>query len=226
MDKILAMLNLQQQLNDTTNGKDWEDGFTKNNKPINWNRCTYLECAELIESYPWKHWKDINAQPDYDNIKIEVVDIWHFIMSQALKEYKRKNIGSIEDLTKMIISLPNYELFQSCDACIEEDIYTQMSVIEILIKYIFCEEPIEKIIEAFLNISIQSKLNINTLYELYIGKNILNQFRQDHGYKEGTYNKLWDGEEDNAVMHNILKLDKNITPDGLYSVLKTFYERI
>jgi len=225
MNKVLQMLKLQQELNDTTNGKDWEEGFTKNNKPINWNRCIYLECAELIESYPWKHWKDINAQPDYDNIKIEVVDIWHFIMSQALKEYKRKSLGSIEDLSKMIESLPNFELFKSCDACIEEDIYTQMSVIEILVKDIFCEEPIEKIIQAFIDIAIQSKLNLNTVYELYVGKNVLNQFRQDHGYKEGTYNKLWDGEEDNAIMQNILKLDKNITPKGLYKVLETFYKR-
>ncbi|MFK5976150.1 MAG: dUTP diphosphatase [Sulfurovum sp.] len=225
MNKVLQMLKLQQKLNDTTNGKDWEEGFTKNNKPINWKRCIYIECTELIESYPWKHWKDINAQPDYDNIKIEVVDIWHFIMSQGLKEYKRDNKGTIGDLAQMITNLPNFALFKDCDACIEEDIYTQMSVIELLIKDIFCEEPIEKILEVFLAIAIQSKLNLNALYQLYIGKNILNQFRQDHGYKDGTYNKFWDGEEDNAIMQNILALDKNITPDGLYKVLKTFYER-
>ncbi len=226
MNKVLQMLKLQQQLNDDTNGKGWEDGFTKDNKPISWKRCIYLECAELIESYPWKHWKNINAQPDYANIKIEVVDIWHFIMSQALKDYKEREIGSIGDLADMIKKLPNFALFQNCDNCREEDIYTQMSIVELLIKDIFCDEPIEKIMEAFIDIAIQSKLNLHTLYELYIGKNILNKFRQANGYKEGTYDKYWDGEEDNAIMQNILALDKNLTPDGLYKVLETFYERI
>ena len=55
MDKILQMLLLQQQLNDATNGSGWENGVTKNGKLIDWKRCAYLECAELIESYPWKH---------------------------------------------------------------------------------------------------------------------------------------------------------------------------
>ena len=35
MDKILQMLELQQQLNDATNGLGWEDGMTKNGKPAN-----------------------------------------------------------------------------------------------------------------------------------------------------------------------------------------------
>ena len=28
-------------------------------------------------------------------------------------------------------------------------------------------------------------------------KNVLNFFRQDNGYKDGSYIKLWDGKEDN-----------------------------
>ena len=34
MDKILLMLQLQNQLNDATNGENWTDGITKNNKKI------------------------------------------------------------------------------------------------------------------------------------------------------------------------------------------------
>ena len=111
MDKILQMLELQQELNDATNGLGWENGMTKNDKVIDWKRCTYLECAELIESYPWKHWKNIDAKPDYANIKIEAVDIWHFIMSQALEDYKRGNLGSIDTLARNINDLPNFSTF-------------------------------------------------------------------------------------------------------------------
>ncbi|HFS82753.1 MAG TPA: dUTPase, partial [Epsilonproteobacteria bacterium] len=49
MNKISQMLTLQQELNDATNGKGWEKGITKNGKLIDWKRCIYLECAELIE---------------------------------------------------------------------------------------------------------------------------------------------------------------------------------
>jgi hypothetical protein len=102
MEKIKAMLTLQQQLNDATNGQGWEKGHTQHGKSIDWRRCIYLEAAELIESYPWKHWKNIDASPDYENIKIEAVDIWHFVMSEALRLYKVEEKGSIEDLAMAI----------------------------------------------------------------------------------------------------------------------------
>ena len=36
-------------------------------------------------------------------------------------------------------------------------------------------------------------LSPEQLYRHYVGKNVLNFFRQDHGYQEGTYVKLWQG---------------------------------
>jgi len=98
MNKIETMLRLQQQLNDATNGTGWEKGITKNGKQIDWRRCIWLEAAELVESYPWKHWKNIAANPDYANIKIEAVDIWHFVMSEALRVYAVEGRGDIADL--------------------------------------------------------------------------------------------------------------------------------
>ncbi len=49
------MLKLQQKLNDETNGLNWENGYTKEGKLISWRRCIYMECAELIDSFAWKH---------------------------------------------------------------------------------------------------------------------------------------------------------------------------
>ena len=223
MDKILQMLELQQQLNDATNGLGWEDGVTKNGKPIDWKRCTYLECAELIESYPWKHWKNIDAKPDYANIKIEAVDIWHFIMSQGLEDYKRGELGSIETLANNINSLTNFPAFSGEIQETFKDYYEQIAVVEVLMKTIFCEGSTEKLMSAFIDVAMQSGLNLDALYKLYVGKNILNQFRQDHGYKEGTYIKIWNGEEDNVTMQGILEENEEISPDGLYRALEEAY---
>ncbi|MCD6211883.1 MAG: dUTP diphosphatase [Sulfurovum sp.] len=225
MDKILQMLELQQQLNDATNGLGWEDGITKNGKPIDWKRCTYLECAELIESYPWKHWKNIDARPDYANIKIEAVDIWHFIMSQGLEDYKRGDLGSIETLAKNINDLANYSDFSGELKEHFKDYYEQIAVVEVLMKTLFCEGTTEKLMAAFIDVAMQSGLNLDTLYTLYVGKNILNQFRQDHGYKEGTYIKIWNGEEDNVTMQKVLEENENVKPNELYKALEAAYPK-
>ena len=224
MNKILQMLKLQQELNDATNGKDWEKGSTKNGKLIDWKRCTYLECAELIESYPWKHWKNIDAKPDYANIQIETVDIWHFIMSQGLEDYKMKNLGNIEDLAKAIQKLPNFSSFTEDIIPTTKNYYEQIEIVEVLMKTLFCENSTEALMEAFIDIAVQSGLNIDALYKLYVGKNILNKFRQDHGYKDGSYIKIWNGKEDNVSMQSILE-DDNITPKELYSRLEKAYPK-
>jgi len=223
MDKILQMLLLQQELNDATNGEGWEKGSTRNGKLIDWKRCTYLECAELIESYPWKHWKNIDAEPDYANIKIEAVDIWHFIMSQGLEDYKMQDLGSIETLAAKINALPNFQTFSDDITPTTKNYYEQIEVVEQLMKTVFCGESTERLMEAFIDVALQSGLNLDALYNLYVGKNILNKFRQDHGYKEGSYIKIWNGEEDNVMMQRLLEENDAITPEGLYNALKSAY---
>jgi len=223
MNKILQMLKLQQQLNDATNGEGWEKGMTKNGKVIDWKRCTYLECAELIESYPWKHWKNIDAEPDHANIQIEAVDIWHFIMSQGLEDYKIKALGSIETLAENIQALPNFNDFTAEITPSGKNYYEQIQVAERLMKALFCDASTDELLETFINVALESGLNLDKLYTLYIGKNILNQFRQDHGYKEGTYIKIWHGEEDNVTMQNILAGQSDITPEALYKALEKAY---
>jgi hypothetical protein len=61
---------------------------------------------------------------------------------------------------------------------------------------------------------------------LYIGKNILNIFRQDHGYKDGSYKKIWNGKEDNVIMQEILAENEDISADELYTKLKEIYSKI
>ncbi len=223
MNKIIQMLTLQQQLNNATNGEGWEGGVTKNGKIINWRRCIYLECAELIESYPWKHWKNIDAQPDYENIKLEAVDIWHFIMSQGLEDYKKGRLGSIESLASTISALPNFDAFTAPIQPITTESYAQIEVVEVLLKALFCQDSTEALMQAFIDVAIQSSLNLDSLYTLYIGKNILNQFRQDHGYKVGRYIKVWRGREDNVVMQEILRTTPEISPQALYQALSDAY---
>ena len=227
MNRIVQMLQLQQSLNDATNGENWEEGVTKNGKQIDWRRCIYLEAAELIESYPWKHWKNIDATPDYDNIKIEIVDIWHFIMSEALRLYKVDSLGKIEDIALVVANMDEFETFKEENNENQQlGSYEQIIEVEKMIKILFCNNNINELLVSFLTMSSKLNLKLPELYKLYIGKNILNKFRQDHGYKEGSYIKVWNKEEDNVVMQKILEKNEKITPNSLYNLLEENYPNI
>jgi len=46
-------------------------------------RAVWVECAELLDHFGWKWWK--HQQPDTDQVKLEVVDIWHFGLSDLMR---------------------------------------------------------------------------------------------------------------------------------------------
>jgi hypothetical protein len=67
------------------------------------------------------------------------------------------------------------------------------------------------------------------LFKQHVGKNVLNVFRQDRGYKAGTYIKIWDGREDNEHLADVLGLvDLNAgdVRDALYRSLKAIYHHV
>jgi hypothetical protein len=60
----------------------------------------------------------------------------------------------------------------------------------------------------------------------YIGKNVLNRFRQDFGYKSGEYIKIWNGKEDNEVLVELcatLNVGSEAFQEELYEGLKAAY---
>jgi len=92
-----------------------------------------------------------------------------------------------------------------------------------MVKILFCNSNINALLVSFLTMSSKLNLKLPELYELYIGKNILNKFRQEHGYKDGSYIKIWNGKEDNVVMQEILASNSDITPEELYEALEEAY---
>ena len=61
---------------------------------------------------------------------------------------------------------------------------------------------------------------------------MLNHFRQDNGYKTGTYQKTWGGQEDNvhlvALMDQLTRegVAADDLPTGLYQGLQTRYQQL
>ncbi|EAH9987520.1 dUTP diphosphatase [Campylobacter upsaliensis] len=222
-DLLENMLKLQQKLNDETNGKGWENGYTKEGKLISWRRCIYMECAELIDSFAWKHWKSIKNPTNWDNVRIELVDIWHFILSLLLEERGKKELSFIAMELSSVSAFKDFIKEKGTPS--DEDMYAIISDIELIIhKCSGFGFDIGELLSAFFILCAKCGLNLENLYKIYIGKNVLNAFRQTHGYKEGLYKKLWNDKEDNEILNEIL--NQTLSYEAIYKELEKRYEAL
>ena len=220
--KLEEMFILQKKLNDDTNGVNWELGVNKFDKEINWLRCIHMEVSELIDSTPWKHWKNISSDADLDNIHIELVDIWHFLMSYILQE---TNIPKAVALANTHCLYEAVEI-ENIDYKVVVKEAEKLSYIALAIETgnIPTFTGVERSIDQFFRCCKVAGLSFTWLQKLYIGKNALNKFRQDNGYKEGTYTKIWAGKEDNVVMMAIIEELENASYNTVYKNLQLQYE--
>ena len=226
---IKAMLALQQRLNDETNGAGWEGGYTREGKLISWRRCIYMECSELIDSFAWKHWKNIAAPTNWDNVRIEIVDIWHFVLSLLLEESQNKGCVADEcagQIAAEVCAVSHFDEFcKERSKPDDADIYGVLNDIELIIhKCSGFGLDMGELLSAYFVLAMKCGLNLDMLYQIYIGKNVLNAFRQNHGYKDGSYKKSWNGVEDNEVLNEILK--EKLEFSEIYGELEKRYSAV
>ena len=82
-DKFEHMFEMQKKLNQRI-GVD-TDNFDKDEQikwVLNYTRALSQEVAELIDSVPWKWWAKYQTF-DEQNARVEVVDLFHFLVSLA-----------------------------------------------------------------------------------------------------------------------------------------------
>jgi dimeric dUTPase (all-alpha-NTP-PPase superfamily) len=175
-----------------------------------------MEVAEAIDSFNWKHWKNIDNEPDWSNIRVELVDIWHFIMSESIRinddKYANKFLGLQPkgdfDVNVLVNSLESM-LSLSVTSSIKPE-----------------ANNIREITDIFFTIISHLDINIEDLYKRYVVKNQLNTFRQKNGYKDGSYIKLWNGVEDNVIAFKLMDKNPTITPIELYKKLDFEYSQL
>ena len=198
--QILVMLELQDAMNSKVND-DWA------NQDFSWYRAIWVECAELMDHYGWKWWK--KQTPDAEQVKLELVDIWHFGLSILLLESKSR-----EDITLGIVRRLGKEK-SSGDFRADLEKFTLSTL-----------QNKNFDVSGFGVLMDGVSLTFDELYVSYVGKNILNFFRQDNGYKEGSYRKVWSGKEDNEHLVELIgELDKGSKTfkDDLYLALECRY---
>lgn len=83
MDKLETIFEMQAQLNKRIGVETATmDDTAKAEWVLNYTRAMQQEIAELIDSVPWKWWAKYQ-QFDQQNARVEVVDLFHFLISIA-----------------------------------------------------------------------------------------------------------------------------------------------
>jgi len=83
MDKMDEIFNLQEKLN-TRIGVDMNEMNDEDRAKwiLNYIRAMQQELAELTDSVPWKWWAKYQ-EFDKQNARVEIVDLFHFLISLA-----------------------------------------------------------------------------------------------------------------------------------------------
>ena len=198
---LKTMLSMQDRMN-TRMHADWI------NQQFEWYRAVWIECGELIDHVGYKWWKKQEA--DMDQVRLEVIDIWHFGMSALFD-----GTTDLDALARRI----ELDLYHAEPEISDVRLATEALALDSLHTKSFS-------VPCFAQLMLACDLSFEDLYRHYVGKNVLNFFRQDHGYKEGTYVKEWGGREDNEHLSQILNaLDpaSETFPDDVYEGLLLRY---
>lgn len=210
--QLATMLDLQQKMNTKVNPEWINAGY-------GFMRAAMVESVEAIEHHGWKWWKA--QEKDLPQLQMECVDIWHFALSHILIEYQ----GDVEASARVIAQqLSESVTSLTFDGTIYE--FAQQDLLTNLELMTGLAAAKRFNVSLFMTIIAQCDMSTDTLFEQYVGKNILNFFRQDHGYKEGTYIKEWAGREDNEHLVDVLTaLDSTLDnyADAVYEQLSLRY---
>lgn len=201
LQQIETMLRLQDDMN-TRIHPDWR---AQGNA---WYRAIWVESAEMLDHYGWKWWK--KQTPDLEQVRLELVDIWHFGLSILLE----RSVPADEVADRLAA-----ELESDKDTDFRQDL--EAFVIQTLHSRGFD-------LAGFARLMSGVDLSASELFHRYVGKNVLNFFRQDNGYQDGSYRKVWRGREDNDHLVEIVRdLDAGSSdfPTRLYAELQQRYQQ-
>jgi len=190
---------------------------------LDWQLAIILETAEMLDSVDWKWWKKGNT--DWKNLEIEMIDLLHFLIAKMieLKQVPMMNtmLMSHEIMNRQKKEDPEIIFNKELENSIRNDAVNNFLNMIILKNYLGA-------FTAWLKIWYSIGKDANDMYKLYQIKYCLNIFRQDHGYKDGSYLKMWNGEEDNVTAQNIgysLELGDNFY-DSLYEGMEKVYNKL
>ena len=147
--RIFNMLQMQHRMNNRVHA-DWIS------QRFEWYRAVWIECAELMDHVGYKWWK--KQTPEWEQVRLEVVDIWHFGMSALFQPEQ-----DLSDLADLIVSevaaagIGGADIHSATEALARASLETQSFSVR-----------------HFVALMQACDLSSAELYRHYVGKNVLN----------------------------------------------------
>ncbi len=210
--QLATMLSLQNKMNTKVNPQWLTAGY-------GYLRAAMVESVEAIEHHGWKWWKA--QEKDLPQLQMELVDIWHFALSASIIDYQGDVLATANALSAQLAQASAHVQFDNQDY--EPEHLSLLDNLELMAGLCAAKRFS---VPLFMHIVGQCEMTSDELFRQYVGKNILNFFRQDNGYKAGTYIKVWNGREDNEHLVEVLAaLDSNHADysDQVYAGLTARY---
>ena len=197
MNQLLFLCALQDTLNTKTSRPQW-----KAEQSTPYLRAAHVELSEAMDHLGWFWWKKVT--PNMDAYKMGLIDALHFMLSHYIRDAFQLNT-----IVEKVMRTPLRNLQMHVDAYKTE--YSQedtLNYIDELISDCATKSSIRRrmcVLYRLLVLMVAAGMSGDDIVAMYVAKNALNTFRKEHGYKEGTYIKMWDGEEDNVFVTNYVK---------------------
>lgn len=129
-----------------------------------------MEAAEMVDHIGWKWWKD--HEINFDAVRGEIVDIWHFLLSDIMVH---KTFDSPVAMANEIKMIHHRDANHAPQAIAQKLMFG----------------PESQMFYWWLMAVYQFFSSFEQFFSWYIAKVTLNRFRWEHGYKEGKYDKFW-----------------------------------
>jgi hypothetical protein len=180
-------------------------------KEKGWNYCDamFTEATEAFNHLNWEWWRATDRVIDWDQVKLEWVDVGHFMFSEIMAN------GYEEDFIKQInYAIQDEKEYDFVEGAMNVDRVKRglKAFTQAVLKYdLEGRDPVyfADVLDIFIANIWKLGLTIPQFYTLFIGKVCLNQLRWKNGYKKGIYGaqdvstpefyiKTWEGVEDNV----------------------------
>jgi dimeric dUTPase (all-alpha-NTP-PPase superfamily) len=224
---FLGMLSNQEKLNNTAYDTKWLEFGTS--KKFDYSLAAIQELAEFNDSYGYSWWSK-NFKQDLSNCKVELVDVLHFVLSQAMivaapsATYETLMVEvSASDMVAGYGQSTWYLISAKNTSPEASTLYLSKKLMHLLCSSTF---DVQSMWSTFFALSSSIGMEVPELNARYMAKSALNAFRQQKGYRigiveygnhadvaAGKYLKLWDGaKEDNAFVAEWLDSFDNSWP--------------
>lgn len=245
--KFHLLLELQAATNAKISGPDWRVQAAPHTT-IDFAMAAIDELHEFTTSaFQWKWW-GTSQKLDPQNALMELVDILHFAISEDLvRSGSGPDDGPVSN--RMAVAYKEAEVSYNISMAIKaqgEEAESDSTAF----KVVLLKQAVKSMYCCFANPSLAVDWHsfwfalfliggdFDSVNKVYLGKSVLNKFRQENGYKLGTYKKSWFQQpqkhetvnsypkEDNQALMEWLDIQSDYTEESIHAFLTTSYDSL